>query len=203
VPPGNQLTAQSGSEPANRAPDASSPPLPETARAAMLIASDSPRNPVVSLGSTVWSTIPPAPGQPARVAVKADADIPDLKMHASMTLRKNTDPTLPATHTIDLRFSFADGAPITGVKDVEPKTRNLGSTASEPLRAVKVKISDVYFLIALAKDDQDTARNLDLMQTHAWFDFSLLLNDNRIAKLVFEKSAKGDAMLAKAFEAWK
>jgi hypothetical protein len=203
VTPGNQLTAQSGSEPANRAPDPSSPPLPETGRAAMLIASDSPPNPVVSLGSTVWSTIPPAPGQPARVAVKADADIPDLKMHASMTLRKNTDPTLQATHTIDLRFSFADGAPITGVKDVEPKMRNLGSTASEPLRAVKVKISDVYFLIALAKGDQDTTRNLDLMQTHAWFDFSLLLNDNRIAKLVFEKSAKGDAMLTKAFEAWK
>ena len=135
VPPGNQLTAQSGSEPANQAPDAISPPLPETARAAMLIASDSPPNPVVSLGSTVWSTIPPAPGQPARVAVKADADIPDLKMHATMTLRKNTDPTLPATHTIDLKFSFADGAPITGVKDVEPKMRNLGSTASEALRS--------------------------------------------------------------------
>jgi hypothetical protein len=203
VPPGNQLTAQSGSQPANQAPDASSPPLPETARAAMLIASDSPRDPVVSLGSTVWSTIPPAPGQPARVAVKADADIPDLKMHATMTLRKNTDTKLPATHTIDLRFSFADGAPITGVKDVEPKMHNLGSTASEPLRAVKVKISDVYFLIALTNADQDTARNLDLMQTRAWFDFPLLLNDNRIAKLVFEKSAKGYAMLAKAFEAWK
>jgi hypothetical protein len=203
VPSGNQLTAQSGSEPANQAPDAISPPLPETARAAMLIASDSPPNPAVSLGSTVWSTIPPAPGQPARVAVKADADIPDLKMHATMTLSKNTDPTLPATHTIDLKFSFADGAPITGVKDVEPKMRNLGSTASEPLRSVKVKISDVYFLIALAKGDQDAARNLDLMQTRAWFDFPLLLNDNRIAKLVFEKSTKGETMLAKAFEAWK
>jgi hypothetical protein len=203
VPPGNQLAAQSGSEPANQAPDASSPPLPETARAAMLITSDNPRNPVVSLGSTVWSTIPPAPGQPARVAVKADADIPDLKMHATMTLRKNTDPTLQATHTIDLKFSFADGAPITGVKDVEPKMRNLGSTPSEALRSVKVKISDVYFLIALAKGDQDAARNLDLMQTRAWFDFPLLLNDNRIAKLAFEKSTKGDAMLAKAFEAWK
>ena len=198
LPRENQLTAQSGSE-----PDASSPPLPETARAAMLIASDSPQNPVVSVGSTVWSTIPPAPGQPARVAVKADADIPDLKMHATMTLSKNTDPTLPATHTIDLKFSFADGAPITGVKDVEPKMRNLGSTASEPLRSVKVKISDVYFLIALAKGDQDAARNLDLMQTRAWFDFPLLLNDNRIAKLVFEKSTNGETMLAKAFEAWK
>jgi hypothetical protein len=202
VPPGKQLTAQSGSEPANQAPDASSPALTETARAAMVIASDSPRNPVVSLGSTVWSTIP-VPGQPSRVAVKADADLPELKMHATMTLRKNADPTLLATHTIDLKFSFADGAPITGVKDVEPKMRNLGSTASEALRAVKVKISDVYFLIALAEGDQDTARNLDLMQTRAWFDFSLLLNDNRIAKLVFEKSTKGEAMLAKAFEAWK
>ncbi len=68
---------------------------------------------------------------------------------------------------------------------------------------VKVKISDDYFLFALAKGDQDAARNLDLMQTRAWFDFPLLLNDNRIAKLVFQKSADGDAMLAKAFDAWK
>jgi hypothetical protein len=81
--------------------------------------------------------------------------------------------------------------------------RNLGSTASEALRAVKVKISDVYFLIALAKGDQDAARNLDLMRMRAWFDFPLLLNDNHVAKLMFEKSTKGEAMLAKAFEAWK
>ncbi len=171
----------------------------------MLIASpDNPQKPVVNLGSTVWSTIPPAPGQPATVAVKADADIPDLKMHATMTLRKNTDPTLQATHTIDLKFAFADGAPIAGFKDVgAPQMRKIDSTASEALTSVKVKISDVYFLIALAKGDQDTARNLDLMQTRAWFDFPLLLDDNRIAKLVFQKSSEGEAMLAKAFEAWK
>ena len=154
VPPGSQPIAQSGAEPPNDAPDASSPAVPGMARAAILIASDNPENPVVSLGSTVWSTIRPLPGQPATVAVKADADIPDLKMHATMTLRKNTDPTLEATHTIDLKFSFADGAPITGVKDVVPKMGNLGSTASEALRGVRIRISDVYFLIALAKGDQ-------------------------------------------------
>jgi hypothetical protein len=201
--PGSQPIAQRGVEPANPAPDAGSPELPDTARAAMLIASDNPQRPLLSLGSTVWSTIPPAPGHPATVAVKADADIPSLKMHATMTLRKNTDPTLEATYTIDLKFSFADGAPITGVKDVEPKMRNLGPTTSEALTSVKVKLSDVYFLIALVKSDQDAARNLDLMQTRAWFDFSLLLNDNRIAKLLFQKSLTGEAMLAKAFELWK
>ena len=111
----------------------------------MLIASDNPQRPMLSLGSTVWSTIPPVPGRPATVAVKADADIPGLKMHTSMTLRKNTDPSLQATYTIDLKFSFADGAPVSGVEDVEPKMRNLGSTVSEAMASVKVKISDLLF----------------------------------------------------------
>ena len=64
VPPGSHPTGQSGAEPANQAPDASSPALLGTARAAMLIASNDPQHPVVSVGSTVWSTIPPVPGRP-------------------------------------------------------------------------------------------------------------------------------------------
>ena len=136
--------------------------------------------------------------------MKAEADIPDLKMHATMTLRKNTDATLQATHTIDLKFSFADGAPITGFKDVGlPQMRIQDSTAADALTSVKVKISDTYFLIALAKGEADTTRTLDLMQTRSWFDFPLLLNDDRIAKVVFQKSPEGRAMLDKAFDAWK
>ncbi len=179
--------------------------LPTAARAAMLIASaDNPQKPVVNLGSTVWSTIPAPQDQPSGVAVQADADIPDLKMHASMVLRKNTDPTLQATHTIDLKFTFQEGAPFKGFKDVGlPQARKLDSPASEAMSAVKVKIGDDYFLFALAKGDQDAARNLDLMRTRAWFDFPLLLNDGRIAKLVFQKSVEGDAMLQKALDAWK
>ncbi len=196
--------AEAPSAPAAPAAPAASP-APPAGRAAMLIASaDNPQKPAVSLGSTVWSLIPPAPNQPATVGVKAEADIPDLKMHATMTLRKNTDPTLQATHTIDLKFSFAEGAPITGFKDVGlPQMRKEDSTAAEVLTSVKVKISDTYFLIALAKGEADTARNLDLMQTRSWFDFPLLLNDDRIAKIVFQKSPEGQAMLEKAFEAWK
>jgi hypothetical protein len=210
APKADQSAAQ-GAAPAAPAAETQSPPAasavpaPSAGRAAMLVASaDNPQKPVVSLGSTVWSLIPAAPGQPATVAVKAEADIPDLKMHATMTLRKNTDPTLQATHTIDLKFSFAEGAPITGFKDVGlPQMRMEDSTAAEALTSVKVKISDTYFLIALAKGDSDTARNLDLMKTRAWFDFPLLLNDDRIAKVVFQKSPEGQAMLEKAFDAWK
>jgi hypothetical protein len=206
APAGVPQAGQNTSDGSTAPPEAqSAAQLPVAGRAAMLIASpDNPQKPLVNLGSTVWSTIPAAPGQPATLAVKADADIPDLKMHATMTLRKNTDPTLEATHTIDLKFTFADGAPITGFKDVGlPQMRKLDSTASETLNCVKVKISDDYFLIAFAKSDQDLARNMDLIRTHAWFDFPLLLSDDRIAKLVFQKSVDGDSMLEKALEAWK
>jgi hypothetical protein len=203
--PKTDQSSVAASTPAAGSQNPPAAPAPSAGRAAMLVASaDNPQKPVVSLGSTVWSLIPAAPNQPATVAVKAEADIPDLKMHATMTLRKNTDPTLQATHTIDLKFSFAEGAPITGFKDVGlPQMRKEDSTAAEALTSVKVKISDVYFLIALAKGESDTARNLDLMQTRAWFDFPLLLNDDRIAKVVFQKSPEGEAMLEKAFDAWK
>jgi hypothetical protein len=204
APQGAAAPATSAPEPSTQ-PTQSAAPAPSAGRAAMLVASaDNPQKPAVSLGSTVWSLIPPAPNQPGTVAVKAEADIPDLKMHATMTLRKNTDPTLQATHTIDLKFSFAEGAPITGFKDVGlPQMRKEDSTAAEALTSVKVKISDSYFLIALAKGEADIARNLDLMQTRSWFDFPLLLNDDRIAKVVFQKSQEGQAMLEKAFDAWK
>jgi hypothetical protein len=99
--------------------------------------------------------------------------------------------------------SFADGAPIAGIKDVSlPQMRKKDSTAVEALISVKVKISGAYFIIALAKGETNTARNLDLMKTRASFDFPLLLNDDRIAKVVFQKSPDGQALLDKAFEAW-
>jgi hypothetical protein len=201
----SQSAAQSGQERSQPEPKADNGTLPDAARAAIVIASqDDPQNQVVILGSTVWSIIPPSPGQPSTVAVKADADIPDLKMHASMTLRKNTDPTVQATHTIDLNFALADGTPITGFKDVAPPQMHEPDTpTSEPLTSDKVKVSDVHFLIALANGDQDAPRNLELMQTRSWFEFPLLLNDDRIAKLAFQKSSEGIAMLAKAFDAWK
>ncbi len=65
------------------------------------VASD-PQKPAVSLGSVVWTSIPPIPGQPATLGEKAEADIPDLKMHAVMTIRKNTDSSYRPCSIADL-----------------------------------------------------------------------------------------------------
>jgi hypothetical protein len=185
---------------------AASPGLPVSARAAMLVAiADDPRKPpAISLGSVVWTSIPAMPGQPATIGVKAEADIPDLKMHAVMTIRKNTDPGLPASHTIDLRMTFADGAEIKGVKDMRvPMMRRDNPPGQDPLAGVRVKISEGYFLVGLNRADADAAHNVDLIASRGWFDFPLLLNDDRIAKLTFEKGADGERILNEALAAWK
>jgi hypothetical protein len=202
-PDEKQLMLQTGSEAFTQAVAASIYTSREIARAAMLISSDNLPNPEISFGSTMWSSIPPMLGRPASIAVKADADIPNLRLHATMTLRKNLDPALQATYTIELKFTFAAGSPITGIKDVEPEMRNLNLTASDPLRNARVKITDAYFLMALIEDDHNAARSFDLMTTRVCFDFPLLLNDDRIAKLVFEKSKSGKDIIARAFEIWK
>jgi len=190
---------------ATTAQPAANPGVAVAARAAMLVAvASDPQKPAVSLGSVVWSTIPAAPGQPATVAVKAEADIPDLKMHAVMTLRKNTDPSLPASHTIDLRVTFADGAEIKGIKDMRvPMMRRDDPPAQDALSGVRVKISDSYFLIGLNRGDAELAHNVDLIANRGWFDFPMLLDDDRIAKLTFEKGADGERIVNDALAAWK
>jgi hypothetical protein len=187
------------------APPAANPGVAVAARAAMLVAvATDPQKPAVTLGSVVWSTIPPAAGQPATVAVKAETDIPDLKMHAVMTLRKNSDPSLPASHTIDLRVTFADGAEVKGIKDMRvPMMRRDDPPSQDALSGVRVKISDSYFLVGLNRGDAELAHNVDLLANRGWFDFPMLLNDDRIAKLTFEKGADGERIVNDALAAWK
>jgi hypothetical protein len=213
-PPSSTSTAAAAPTPTTPSPTAAPAPsptptvaavLPVTARAAMLVATAADaQKPTVTIGTVVWSTAPALPGQPGSVGVKAEIDIPDLKMHATMTLRKNADAQLPASHTIDLRLIFDEGSPIKGVKDIDlPRMRRDDSPNADPLLGVKVKINDSYFLIGLNRADADVARNVDEIATRGWFDFPLLLNDDRIAKLTFEKGADGERIVNEALAAWK
>ena len=182
-----------------------SAPIAVAARAAMLVAvASDPQKPAISLGTVVWSLTPAGAGPGTLPGIRAEVDIPDAKMHAVMTIQKNTLASLPASHTIDLRVTFADGSEIKGIKDMAlPQLRRDDSPSAEAVTGARAKINDNYFLVGLTKSDADTARNLDLIATHNWFDFPLLLNDDRIAKLTFEKSTEGDYVVSQALAAWK
>ena len=166
----------------------------------MLIAStQDPQKPAVSLGSVVWSAVPANPGQPGSSGVKAEIDVTELTMHATMTLRRNVDATLPASHTIDLRLAFDEGSSIGSVKDIGvPQMRRDDPPQVVPLAGVRVMINESYFLIGLNRADADIQRNMASISDGGWFDFPMLLNDGRIAKLTFEKGADGEKIIANA-----
>ena len=60
------------------------------------------------VGSVVWRTEPikAAAGQKADIAVRADIEIPDRKFKMTMSFRRNTDTSLPASHTAELTFTL-------------------------------------------------------------------------------------------------
>src|ERR1700761_2421598 len=77
-------------------------------------------------GSVVWRTEPvKANGnQPAGIAVRADIDIPDRKLKMTMSFRRNTDASLPASHVVELIFKPQDfaGGGVTSVPGMLMKT---------------------------------------------------------------------------------
>ena len=65
------------------------------------------------VGSAIWrtETVSPGPGQPAELAIRADVEIPDRKLTMTWSLRRNTDQSLPASHTVEIMFRLPTGLP--------------------------------------------------------------------------------------------
>src|SRR5262249_12640974 len=49
----------------------------------------------------------PGPGQGPDVAIRADVEIPERKLAMTWSLRRNTDPGLPASHTVEIMFKLS------------------------------------------------------------------------------------------------
>ena len=135
--------------------------------------------------------------------MRADIDIPEAKLKASFVLTKNTDDALPASHLIDIRFMPQPGSVVAGVKQIDaPQMRREDTPQGEAVAGVARAVRDNYFFVALAKSDTYVARNLDLLRARPWIDVPMLLPDNKIAKITFEKGPSGDRAFADAFSAW-
>jgi hypothetical protein len=142
-------------------------------------------------------------GQPPGTAVRADVDIPDDKLKASLEIQKNTDPSLSASHTITIVFTIASDSPTGGIKQISlPQLRSEDSPNGEALRGSLVPIMDNSFLIGLNRGDAEAA-NIELIKQREWFDIPILLANGHVAKLTFEKNASGDRAVQDALASWQ
>src|SRR6516165_5813986 len=144
------------------------------------------------------------PGQPSELAVRADVEVPERKLTMTWSLRRNTDKSLPASHTVEIIFKlpadFAAGG-ISNVPGILMKSQE--QTRGVPLSGLAVKVTNGFFLIGLSSVDADKERNLQLLKDRGWFDIPVVYNNNRRAILALEKGTPGDRVFAEAFKVWK
>ncbi len=158
------------------------------------------------VGSTIWRTemMPSAPGRAPELAVRADIDVPDRRMTVTWSLRRNTDPSLPASHTIEIMFNLPPDSP-TGVVQNVPGVlmKQAEATRGVPLAGLAVKVTPGFFLIGLSALESDMQRNLQLLKERSWFDIPIVYANNRRAILAMEKGTPGERAFNDAFAAWK
>jgi hypothetical protein len=157
------------------------------------------------VGSAVWRTesVPPAPGQPPDLAIRADIEIPEQKISARWSLRRNDDKALPASHTVEVMFTLPPDFPHGGITNIPGVLmKQSESTRGVPLAGLAVKVTTNFFLIGLSSVEADRARNIQLLKERAWFDIPVVYNDGRRAIIAIEKGTPGDRAFARAFEAW-
>lgn len=149
----------------------------------------------VERGNVVWSTIEESPedGQPAEPAIRADVTMPTSKVGLKMTIRKNTDQSIPASHLIEMVFTVPEGFSGGVVDNVQRITfKDTEQAAGNPLIAVPSKIGDNFFIIWLndARTAQDT--NLSLMRRLQWIDIPISYRNGRRALVSLEKGVPGE-----------
>jgi hypothetical protein len=158
------------------------------------------------VGSAVWhiDNVSPGANQPAEPVVRADIEIPERQMTVKWLLKRNTDKTLPASHTIEISITLPQNFPHGGIKNIAGQyMKDTEDQLGVPLNGYAVKVTDTYFLIGLSAVDSEMQRNLALLKNRPWFDMPIVYNDGRRAILAVEKGVPGDRILTEAFAAWK
>lgn len=156
-------------------------------------------------GAVVWSLVEESPGDnlPPEPAIHAEATIPEKNIQLKMTIRRNADQSLPASHIIELIFltpqNFAGG----GVKEVlRFSMKRTEQDTGSALIGSSAKIADGFFLVALSDARADRETNALLMRRQSWIDIPITYTSGRRALMTLEKGVPGDRIFNQALDAW-
>lgn len=176
------------------------------AQKAILYEEPIPGSPGTKLdGRVVWSFVnePALPGDKPVPQIRGDIEVPELDLKMRLSIHKNDDQALPASHIVEFSFTvppsfagkFIDTTPGMIAKQTE-------EARGDPIVGAVAKVSDSLFWLALSGLDQDVSRNVQLLKERPWIDIPIRYGNRRRAILTFEKGAPGDKVFADAFAAW-
>jgi hypothetical protein len=154
-------------------------------------------------GTVVWRLdTEQAPAGQERI-IRGLVDISDRGLRLLLVIRRNIDPALPASHTVEILFdvapTFVHGAveSLGGVR-MKPSEQAQGL----PLMGATARITGGYFLIGLSAIGADRERNVVLLRDRPWLDLPIVYRNGRRAVLAIEKGVPGERIFQDAFQAW-
>ena len=156
-------------------------------------------------GAVVWSIVQESRsgGPPAPPAIRAEATIPEKDLQFRMTIRRNADDSLPASHIIEMVFITPDGFDGGGIENVlRIVFKDSEQSAGNPLLGIPAKISDGFFLLALTDSKADIEANTSMMRGLDWLDIPLVYNSGRRALITLEKGVPGAKAFDEVLNAW-
>jgi hypothetical protein len=156
------------------------------------------------VGTAVWrtETVNPGPGRPPELGLRVDIEVPDRRMTVTITVRRNQDTTLPASHTVEIQFA-TPGDAFGGVSNMPGIRAKISETAQgTPLVGQVVRVMPGFFLIGLSAVDTDREQNLSMLRERPWLDIPFVYNNGRRAVLVVDKGTPGERAVNEAVMAW-
>lgn len=188
------------------------PPQPDVAVAQRAVLIEENREsanspPAVTQGRVVWrlDAVSGERGQALETAVQATIEFPEAGLSLALTLRRNLDTTLPASHTIELAFTnTAPAGSARAVQDVGLiQAKDDENARGSPLSGLPVRVRENLFLIGLSSLRNDVERNSDLLLQKNWFDLALRFSAGPRAVITFEKGSSGIQVMQNAFDQWR
>ncbi|GEO98150.1 histidine kinase [Methylobacterium haplocladii] len=169
-------------------------------------ANDPKAQPAATQGRVVWrlEAVNGEQGQPLQSAIRANVEYPDAGLTLSMTIRRNLDATLPASHTIELAFTnYGPGEKRAvqeiGLLQLKDEESGRGSSVS----GLPVRVRDNLFLIGLSNLPADIERNTEMLTRRNWMDLAVKYKAGPRAILNFEKGTAGSRVVQDAFNQWR
>jgi hypothetical protein len=157
------------------------------------------------VGNVLWSTetFRPSTGGEPDIGIRAVVTIPDRNIKVTLRLRRNQDPSIPASHIAEVQFDLPPNFDLGAASNV-PGMRAKSSEGAQgvPLTGLAVRVAPGYFLIGLSALDADRQRNLSLLITRNFLDIPVVFENGRRAILVLDKGVPGDQAFRQAFMSW-
>lgn len=216
TPPAPNAPAPAGSPPAESAPNAAAP----SANAPSANPADVPAlsgekiflyeerigqtAPTAIDGAVSWSLQREAGanGQQEPV-IQGRVTVPGRGLSALVTLKRNTDSSLPASHLIEIVFAVPpdfEGGAIDSVQRIAMKQTE--QDRGNALIAVPAKITDDFHMIALNDFPDARATNLELLRSRNWMDIPVAYRNGRRALFTLQKGQEGERVFNEAINEW-